>query len=151
MERKLPVPVGLGRAAGRGRAQAGGRARAGRDDVARAVDRIDLDVAALAGDQVAVGIDKEAAVAGVVDLRAADARLDREEAVAGDREIERRFGLDEIARSEEHTSELQSLMRISYAVFCLKKKNKKMTSQIAQNISYKYTTIEIETAREIYI
>src|SRR3546814_1987629 len=30
-----------------------------------------------------------------------------------------------IARSEEHTSELQSLMRISYAVFCLKKKKKK--------------------------
>src|SRR3546814_1872853 len=28
-------------------------------------------------------------------------------------------------RSEEHTSELQSLMRISYAVFCLKKKNKR--------------------------
>src|SRR3546814_2749421 len=28
-------------------------------------------------------------------------------------------------RSEEHTSELQSLMRISYAVFCLKKKNQK--------------------------
>src|SRR3546814_9976851 len=34
-------------------------------------------------------------------------------------EIARRMG-----RSEEHTSELQSLMRISYAVFCLKKKNK---------------------------
>src|SRR3546814_3769287 len=32
-------------------------------------------------------------------------------------------GLDDfLARSEEHTSELQSLMRISYAVFCLKKK-----------------------------
>src|SRR3546814_1043538 len=30
-------------------------------------------------------------------------------------------------RSEEHTSELQSLMRISYAVFCLKKKNKNTT------------------------
>src|SRR3546814_2631194 len=29
-----------------------------------------------------------------------------------------------LMRSEEHTSELQSLMRISYAVFCLKKKNK---------------------------
>src|SRR3546814_9452863 len=29
-------------------------------------------------------------------------------------------------RSEEHTSELQSLMRISYAVFCLKKNNKKL-------------------------
>src|SRR3546814_8119174 len=33
------------------------------------------------------------------------------------------------ARSEEHTSELQSLMRISYAVFCLKKKNKKIRIQ----------------------
>src|SRR3546814_4504286 len=31
----------------------------------------------------------------------------------------------EFVRSEEHTSELQSLMRISYAVFCLKKKKKK--------------------------
>src|SRR3546814_17050261 len=31
-------------------------------------------------------------------------------------------GLDSLGRSEEHTSELQSLMRISYAVFCLKKK-----------------------------
>src|SRR3546814_7253789 len=33
-------------------------------------------------------------------------------------------------RSEEHTSELQSLMRISYAVFCLKKKNKTNTITI---------------------
>src|SRR3546814_6031661 len=32
-------------------------------------------------------------------------------------------------RSEEHTSELQSLMRISYAVCCLKKKRKKKTAQ----------------------
>src|SRR3546814_1497423 len=32
------------------------------------------------------------------------------------------------ARSEEHTSELQSLMRISYAVFCLKKKKNKNTN-----------------------
>src|SRR3546814_4378680 len=35
----------------------------------------------------------------------------------------------DLVRSEEHTSELQSLMRISYAVFCLKKK-KKTTEQI---------------------
>src|SRR3546814_10113791 len=34
------------------------------------------------------------------------------------------FGAIVVIRSEEHTSELQSLMRISYAVFCLKKKNK---------------------------
>src|SRR3546814_8341615 len=33
-----------------------------------------------------------------------------------------RVGVSETQRSEEHTSELQSLMRISYAVFCLKKK-----------------------------
>src|SRR3546814_7841325 len=37
------------------------------------------------------------------------------------------------SRSEEHTSELQSLMRISYAVFCLKKKNKKTTKTIRHN------------------
>src|SRR3546814_7076609 len=36
---------------------------------------------------------------------------------------------DMVARSEEHTSELQSLMRISYAVFCLKKQTKPTTTQ----------------------
>src|SRR3546814_6178377 len=35
-----------------------------------------------------------------------------------------RLGADRRSRSEEHTSELQSLMRISYAVLCLKKKKK---------------------------
>src|SRR3546814_3947014 len=40
-------------------------------------------------------------------------------------------------RSEEHTSELQSLMRISYAVFCLKKKKKKNhTNKINTKITY---------------
>src|SRR3546814_10168005 len=37
-------------------------------------------------------------------------------------------------RSEEHTSELQSLMRISYAVFCLKKKNNKTQQKKNKNI-----------------
>src|SRR3546814_8560298 len=41
-------------------------------------------------------------------------------------------------RSEEHTSELQSLMRISYAVFCLKKK-KKIMNNITQNEHTVYT------------
>src|SRR3546814_2151506 len=36
-------------------------------------------------------------------------------------------------RSEEHTSELQSLMRISYAVFCLKKKKKKHKNKLTYN------------------
>src|SRR3546814_6384837 len=37
------------------------------------------------------------------------------------------------ARSEEHTSELQSLMRISYAVFCLKTKKQQQTSNTTHN------------------
>src|SRR3546814_3587361 len=37
-------------------------------------------------------------------------------------------------KSEEHTSELQSLMRISYAVFCLKKKKTKEQSETTKNI-----------------
>src|SRR3546814_9144710 len=41
-------------------------------------------------------------------------------------------------RSEEHTSELQSLMRISYAVFCLKKKKKKTTD--TRKIKHKHIT-----------
>src|SRR3546814_1640358 len=45
-----------------------------------------------------------------------------------------------LARSEEHTSELQSLMRISYAVFCLKKKNnKKQTTTYATSIQHRTT------------
>src|SRR3546814_3608978 len=48
-----------------------------------------------------------------------------------------RCGLDR-RRSEEHTSELQSLMRISYAVFCLKKKRKKHNLSIDN--SQRHTT-----------
>src|SRR3546814_6995561 len=44
------------------------------------------------------------------------------------RDLTERQRIDVLMRSEEHTSELQSLMRISYAVFCLKKK--KQTIQI---------------------
>src|SRR3546814_7057133 len=46
-------------------------------------------------------------------------------------------------RSEEHTSELQSLMRISYAVFCLKKKKKQQTIQSLHN------TISINNSHHI--
>src|SRR3546814_7411072 len=45
-----------------------------------------------------------------------------------------------LLRSEEHTSELQSLMRISYAVFCLKKKKQKKLRQI-------YTSDNIQTKK----
>src|SRR3546814_1799158 len=46
-------------------------------------------------------------------------------------------------RSEEHTSELQSLMRISYAVFCLKKKNKK-TKIVTYILNYIMTCIKLK-------
>src|SRR3546814_7175564 len=49
------------------------------------------------------------------------------------------FHAEWVGRSEEHTSELQSLMRISYAVFCLKKKNQKRTSTIWQTIHHQWT------------
>src|SRR3546814_3395336 len=45
-------------------------------------------------------------------------------------------------RSEEHTSELQSLMRISYAVFCLKKKKKKIiTNKISSKTRHHHKEI----------
>src|SRR3546814_5597447 len=43
-------------------------------------------------------------------------------------------------RSEEHTSELQSLMRISYAVFCLKKKNREILNCINRNLDHIHTS-----------
>src|SRR3546814_4571427 len=50
-----------------------------------------------------------------------------------------------ITRSEEHTSELQSLMRISYAVFCLKKKTQNMsTLQIEHNDNQQHRKIYVQ-------
>src|SRR3546814_8762258 len=71
---------------------------------------------------------REEAVIPALDVRSIYAvpRAYHEEGL--DDEVCRHFQLDApppgLARSEEHTSELQSLMRISYAVFCLKKKKK---------------------------
>src|SRR3546814_1165360 len=52
-------------------------------------------------------------------------------------------------RSEEHTSELQSLMRISYAVFCLKKKNNTNCNIITTNLktSLNYTRHTTQTTQ----
>src|SRR3546814_6165864 len=51
-------------------------------------------------------------------------------------------GLRNLHRSEEHTSELQSLMRISYAVFCLKKKIEKRLRRNTSHIRYVMQTRE---------
>src|SRR3546814_9751932 len=69
-------------------------------------------------------------------------------AVARHHRLERAFAqmLDDLdllallGRSEEHTSELQSLMRISYAVFCLKKKNTSVLIQTSQAITHRHTS-----------
>src|SRR3546814_6116063 len=71
---------------------------------------VDLDVHDVGG-EAALGADGVRLGAGT-DRAAGRVRLGRQLAEAQRREV----------RSEEHTSELQSLMRISYAVFCLKKK-----------------------------
>src|SRR3546814_5018011 len=77
-------------------------------------------------------------------LLAADSRHHAGVAATDARHHDRQCRYPAYARSEEHTSELQSLMRISYAVFCLKKKkthktsNQKIKSQ--QNISDQHTT-----------
>src|SRR3546814_1126122 len=62
-------------------------------------------------------------------------KADKRDLILFEREAEAHRG----DRSEEHTSELQSLMRISYAVFCLKKKTR-LTSRKYSSIHMPYTT-----------
>src|SRR3546814_10158862 len=84
---------------------------------------LDLELVDEVAAKVGLAEGRAVLVIRVGQLRHRDVRLDaaflhrpaRRREVAGGREAER-------GRSEEHTSELQSLMRISYAVFCLKKK-----------------------------
>src|SRR3546814_6399088 len=58
-----------------------------------------------------------------------DRCVDRQRQLAAVHQVEDLAPLAAVVwRSEEHTSELQSLMRISYAVFCLKKKNSNETN-----------------------
>src|SRR3546814_4500379 len=101
--------VGDARPAGK---QLSGDARLGRLDEADILDLVGEQRIAMLGD-----FDDDHALAGRDGHRRKaddDMRVDERENAAAQREEPR--------RSEEHTSELQSLMRISYAVFCLKKK-----------------------------
>src|SRR3546814_6103589 len=90
-------------------------------DLALKVARGELDflIASLAEDSPIEGI--ETTLVGTMPL-ALLARHDHPVLAEG---LPGAEALDRFPRSEEHTSELQSLMRISYAVFCLKKKNTK--------------------------
>src|SRR3546814_6161715 len=89
--------------------------------------RVDRGLAQLAEREVAVDL-------GAFWIRVAEQLLPRDDVDVGlcqfrpeqvtERVRVQQLGID--ARSEEHTSELQSLMRISYAVFCLKKTKQKL-------------------------
>src|SRR3546814_6874701 len=56
----------------------------------------------------------------------------------------------ECRRSEEHTSELQSLMRISYAVFCLKKKKITKKDKLESNTIHNKTPIDSSTTHNTH-
>src|SRR3546814_9442862 len=108
LRREFADPVqdqrGAGRFAGAGRAEQREMLTEQRVDIERSAD--------IAGRIDGADLDMRAFVGGVYLLQ-----------IGAGRGIDLCAG-DRIARSEEHTSELQSLMRISYAVFCLTKKKK---------------------------
>src|SRR3546814_1031312 len=76
-------------------------------------------------------------------LRRAVAQRHHAGRLRADHRLRRNEQLD--VRSEEHTSELQSLMRISYAVFCLKKKTDKIKNTITTHIHTTHTTQQYST------
>src|SRR3546814_1129113 len=93
--------------------------RSGRAVVARAVDQLVPSAADAVGRTL--GRAPAPAAGGLERTDDHEGRQEHDEHPEGAGQDQRDEAED---RSEEHTSELQSLMRISYAVFCLKKKNK---------------------------
>src|SRR3546814_7601223 len=110
--------MGLGLAAG-----VGDGAEVGRADGRRvAPDGARLVVVAA---RLPLGFARGQLVVGQLDVERALLGIDGDDVAVleqADRAADRRLRPDVADRSEEHTSELQSLMRISYAVFCLQKK-----------------------------
>src|SRR3546814_3977329 len=112
-----PAGDALGHDAGRGGAAA---------VVHRRVDVLTVDRQrdGLAQRQVLLATDQRVPVVEHEVVRAEEQRVERRLVVGLGLLDEGGRDVGVVARSEEHTSELQSLMRISYAVFCLKKKKK---------------------------
>src|SRR3546814_2541585 len=106
-----------------------------RDDVAGVV-RQALEKHKIGGERLMIELtesaiigDPDLALSVLSELKALDARVAMDDFGTGYSNLAylQRLPIDVLKRSEEHTSELQSLMRISYAVFCLKKKKKRKT------------------------
>src|SRR3546814_3166436 len=102
--RKDSIAASALRRAGRGREIEGGQ-----HDIARAAAEARVDKVGNGVEQALAAHGGERANIGIAGVK--------------------RAGAGRVQRSEEHTSELQSLMRISYAVFCLKKKKNRSTSK----------------------
>src|SRR3546814_4493819 len=133
----LPICYDLRGAAGPVEGEATGPSKVQAGDVTAAVKWASANRDKIAVINISIGFEKpnkalaaaiDAAIAkGIVVVAAAGNR--DPDAEPEDEESEGAQGQDEPpARSEEHTSELQSLMRISYAVFCLQKKTKRTTN-----------------------
>src|SRR3546814_2511854 len=98
-----------------------------RDILAAANDDILL---AVGDEQIALGIEPADVAGAVPAARQEGARIERGVEITEKKLRPARADLAVgTGRSEEHTSELQSLMRISYAVFCLKKKKKQSITE----------------------
>src|SRR3546814_8945044 len=88
-------------------------------------EQIDRGVVVLDHPQSRIGIGgRRGHSGGGIGRLAARGGRQQEEGGGRDEREQLHRGANSIGRSEEHTSELQSLMRISYAVFCLKKKKR---------------------------
>src|SRR3546814_1911979 len=72
----------------------------------------------------------------------------RSAAASSGRGTPRHTGLANSSRSEEHTSELQSLMRISYAVFCLKKKKSPHNSRTKKTNHHQQQYTNVNTIKQ---
>src|SRR3546814_6918743 len=96
----------------------------GQDDAVGGCARVERIEKSVTRHEAVGGLDPVQLPAETVDVQISEVRQVRRR--RADIMVHQRFH----PRSEEHTSELQSLMRISYAVFCLKKKkNQKRTTQ----------------------
>src|SRR3546814_10049168 len=125
-----PIALALGAGGARGLAQIG---------VIEALEARGLRIASVAGSSSGALVGGVYAAGKLREFREGFEKLTRGQFL---RLLDPVVGRPGMIRSEEHTSELQSLMRISYAVFCLKKKKNKHTrSQVEKTTQKEHITI----------
>src|SRR3546814_8515322 len=98
-----------------------------RYDDAASFGKENVDACVLSGTVFAKGVESVGQELMSIAQSAVEANIAATKALLGAKSVRELVDLQTEFRSEEHTSKLQSLMRISYAVFCLKKKKKNTT------------------------